>query len=263
MTLNIDDYQRLGRVCFDVAGDKQRQIQIQADDVIPAVVEANRYLMELSSQFADIGFNLFESLGQRNISGFVGEVFSRVFAQKSSELASNPHPDGRPDLIDISTAQARDHLRIRCYRTSESGRKVPVKAELAPFRYGGIEVKATIGDLAAGTPPPPVGFPRHARIRSLTYWGHHRDCLNLLGLYYDYFSERNGTPQIVAIFHTKLEVSDWNIVSVGKADSKKTSNTSLTSSGRNKLNAGIVAVLGSQSHRHALIRCGVRLQPGG
>lgn len=260
MTLEASDYFEAGDVSFGGSVDSP-QLRIPPRDVVVAVVGANRYLAELRGHFTRIGFNLYESLGQRNISGFVGEVFSRTLAKQTSSLIANPHPDGRPDLIDVSSVQARDHLRIRCYIRTTSDRPIPVKAQFTPFKFGGVEVKSTIGDFPQGFDTPRVGTPRCSRIRALTFWGHHRDCCNLLGIYYDYFVERDGAPQIVAVLHAKLEEADWNKVSVGKSESKKTSNTSLNSSGRAKLGAGLVALLNTAPHRDALVRCGVTRLP--
>jgi hypothetical protein len=255
MTLQSADYLEAGDVHFGEAAHHSHQ-RIPSSAVVTAVVDANLYLRDLRLQFRSIGFNVYESLGQRNISGFVGEVFSRVLSRHTPGLVPNPHPDGRPDLIDVSSPQAQEHLRIRCYAAGKSGRSVPIKAQLAPFKFGGVEVKATIGDLPQGVDPPTVGTPRHRHIRALTYWGHHCDCRNLLGVYYDYFVTRDSAPQIAAVFHARLSESDWNAVSLGRAGSKKTSNTSLNASGRSKLSSGLVALLKASEIREALSRCG-------
>ena len=55
-------------------------------------------------------------------------------------------------------------------------------------------------------------------------------------LYYDYCVELEGTPQIMAVMQSELIPKiDWSPVSVGKIGSKKTSNTSLNSSGIQKI----------------------------
>jgi hypothetical protein len=255
MTLQSADYLEAGDVHFGGAEQHTHQ-RIPSSAVMAAVVEANLYLRDLRVQFRRIGFNVYESLGQRNISGFVGEVFSHLLSRHTPGLVPNPHPDGRPDLIDVSSPLAQEHLRIRCYATGKSTQTVPIKAQFTPFKFGGVEVKATIGDLPHGVDPPAVGTPRHRHIRALTYWGHHRNCCNLLGVYYDYFVTRDSAPQVAAVFHARLLESDWNAVSLGRAGSKKTSNTSLNASGRSKLSSGLVVSLRAAEIRKALLRCG-------
>jgi hypothetical protein len=44
--------------------------------------------------------NIFEILGMRNLSSFVGEVFAASVAKESNGLfRKNPHQDGYPDLL--------------------------------------------------------------------------------------------------------------------------------------------------------------------
>jgi hypothetical protein len=223
-----------------------KKIEVPAPIVIGIVAKANNYLLALEGLFKELDFPIYRTLGQRNLSGFIGEVFSRVFAREVQGFVINPHADGRPDLLDVSTEEALQYYRTKCFVRSKDESLAPNKSLLAPFKYGGIEVKASIGN-----PPSDyrtrlkedgnsegfsVGVPRVKYLSSITYWGHHRDCDNLLGLYYDYYHELNGAPQIVAAMHAELDPSrDWGKVSIGKPGSKKTSNTSLSSSGVEKV----------------------------
>jgi len=222
------------------------RIEVPASDVISIVAKANNYLLALKNLFKELDFNIYKTLGQRNLSGFIGEVFSRVFARELRGFMVNPHADGRPDLLDVSTDVALQYYRNECFTRSKDGSTAPNKSLLAPFRYGGIEVKASIGNPSSdyrallreheGLNSFSVGMPRVKYLSSITYWGHHPDCDNLLGLYYDYYQELDGTPQIAAVMHAELDPSkDWSKVSIGKPGSKKTSNTSLSSSGVGKI----------------------------
>src|SRR5207249_2950887 len=132
---------------------------------------------------------------QRNVSGFIGEVFSRFFAAEVDGFVTNPHPDGRPDLLDVSSKEAREYFDMKCFIRLRDGSSAPNKSYLAPFKYGGIEVKATIGnpfsDYRArlkkelGLNEFVVKFPRVNYLNSIAYWGHHTGCENMVGLYYD------------------------------------------------------------------------------
>ena len=222
--------------------------------VSKSVALANQYLFSLQGQSREMGFDIYRILGQRNLSGFVGEVFSRILARYMNDLEVNPHADGRPDLIDLSKENSRKHYLNDCFQESASGVRLPLRPKFAPYQFGGIEVKCSIGTpvsnyknellLKHGSTEFDIGMERLEYLRSITYWGHHTGCENLLGLYYDYPPGCEGSPQILAAFHSELKPDeDWSAVSVGKAGSKKTSNTSLTKCGRKKVLGGTVVVI--------------------
>src|SRR5690606_20381185 len=123
---------------------------------------------------------------------------------------------------------------------------IPNKRYLAPFSYGGLEVKSTIGTpinnyvkrlrIELGIDEFYVGIPRIDYLYSINYWGHHAGCDNLVGVYYDYCEKMDGSPQIMAVMHAVLDPdADWNQLSIGKPGSKKTSNTALSASGCQKI----------------------------
>jgi hypothetical protein len=104
-----------------------------------------------------------------------------------------------------------------------------------------------------------VGMPRVGGLRSITYWAHHTHSENLIGLYYDFVEARRGMPQVLAVMHAELDCKvDWRRVSVGKAGSKKTSNTCLTSCGRAKLQGGVVTIVNDARYQDALRGCGLK-----
>ena len=245
-----------------------RAVTISPGVVVEAVVGANVYLNALRIQLEELKFPLFTTLGQRNLSGFVGEVFSRVFCANVAGYAVNPHADGRPDILDVSTAKAAKHFETVCFSASTDGELAPIRSRLAPFEFGGIEVKSTIGNPVSGykdillrdhgVTEFHVGMPRVSYLASITFWGHHMSCENLLGLYYDYCEELAGTPQIIAVMHSELDCDvDWHQVSVGKTGSKKTSNTSLSGSGIGKISGGIVTVRNHPQYLDRLKQAGL------
>jgi hypothetical protein len=230
-------------------------------EIAAASEEANEYLFDLSQRFDEIGFDLYALLGQRNLSGFVGEVFARFAASRLQGYRANPHPDGRPDLVDVSSSERLKFLTDVCFSnpTAGGGPRYPLREHLAPFKFGGIEVKATIGKMKGRASSFAVGQSRADAVTALTFWGHHTSCRSMLGVYYDYFPFRNASPQIAAIFFLELVEADWNPVSIGKPGSKKTSNTSLSSSGQSKLRKGLLTYLDSVPHVEALKRASVVL----
>ena len=210
------------------------------------IQKTNTYLQLITAKCNELDIKIFESLGQRNISGFIGEVFANTVAQKHQFLMRNPHPDGRPDLIGCGISEIDAYFKT-CFRLDKNSRDLsPIKQMFSPFKYGGVEVKTTIGShnektkkaylKKYGTSDFQMGLSRIEFIRTLQFWGHHTSCNSLFGLYYDYDEELNGIPQIKALFYTMLSSDeDWGKLSVGHENSKKTSNTSLTATGRAKI----------------------------
>ena len=219
-----------------------RNLKISSAELISVASETNAYICNLSKIFNDIGFDIFYSLGQRNISGFIGEIYKNILAQKHPELSPNPHPDGRPDIIALDTKESIEYYKS-CFSVV-NGRSVPIKELLTPYQFGGIEVKCSIG--SSSKKPTQKYISNHGHsfnlydsrvgyLDGITWWAHHSSSTNLLGLYYDYYAPLEGTPQILAGLYAELESSDWNPVSHGKKDHKKTSNTSLNKLGLAKM----------------------------
>lgn len=182
--------------------------------------------------------HFYSILNQRNLSGFVGEIFANALASEVEHLKNNPHADGRPDLLDLRDEVAAQYFARACFDNEGQ----PIRSSLAPFPYGGLEVKATIGSgFSRKASEMPIGFERRPFTRRLTYWAHHRHECTLLAIYFDFFAEVDRSPQLCAIFHAAIDSDDWHEVSVGREGSKKTSNTSLTKGGVAKLMNGLVA----------------------
>lgn len=251
---------------------QQSGATVSPETTIDVVVNANRYLFSLAAFFEDAEFDFYEAMGQRNLSGFVGEVFVKSFAKVVDGYGDNPHADGRPDILDLTSEEAANHLERDCF-ADRDGEPVPRRSLLAPFDYGGLEVKASIGSPVAkykaklaedlGVSAFSVGMPRIDYLDTIMYWGHHASCENLIGLYYDYVPELDSAPQILLVMHSELEVAvDWNKVSVGRSTSKKTSNTSLTKTGRDKLYSNVVAVIDDERYLSRLRVRGIGVPDG-
>lgn len=245
-------------------------VSVSSNDVIKAVVASNIYFQKLIPLFKEIGFDVYEILGQRNLSGFVGEVFSRTFEKSIEGFKSNPHADGRPDILDLTSKQALVYFNKECLLKERDGSLKPNRATLAPFKYGGLEVKCSIGISVSkykelllvdtGQKNFNIGMSRIKYLQSITYWGHHTSCENLVGLYYDYLDAAGGAPQIMVVMHSILDPdTDWQKVSIGKIGSKKTSNTSLTSQGRLKMYSNVITVVNDETYINKLKEIGLKI----
>ena len=241
-----------------------RDFTLSSAELIAAAEETNNYIRNLVAIFSEIGFDIFYSLGQRNISGFIGEIYKNILSNKHEELLPNPHPDGRPDIIAIDSPAALAYLS-ECFEVV-NGRKVPIKDRLTPFRFGGLEVKCSIG--SSGKPQTEryissfghsfmLYEPRVGYLNGITWWAHHSSASNLLGLYYDYYADCDGAPQVLAAMYSELTGEDWNAVSHGNPQNKKTSNTSLNKSGLAKMKSNCMFCVSDEVYQRQMRQIGV------
>jgi len=228
---------------------------LDSSSIRQAWIATNEFLIELPTYFSMTSNNFYTILNQRNLSGLVGEIFKHAISNSVPDLVSNPHPDGRPDLLDLRSDAAISHFNDQCF---DATNLAPIREQLAPFSFGGIEVKATIGSIK-GASNYPVGRSRAEAVVDLNYWAHHRHACNLLGVYYDYCPESNGAPQVKSLFLAAVRNTDWYAVSTGKPGNKKTSNTSLNGSGRQAIKGGLFAHSNEVIYLDMLRRVGVDL----
>ena len=145
-----------------------------------AILFCNDAIRTLDAQTKQFDINIFEVLGMRNLSGMVGEYFAKSVQRYSNNaLHSNLHQDGYPDLLLTNTEE-----RLAYYLTlftEMNGKKYPKdKALFSPFKYGGVEVKATCGSTpsASTTPKPLIGEQRIQLINKFDWKAHHRETNN-------------------------------------------------------------------------------------
>lgn len=215
---------------------QELNVPFSSENLSIAVDITNEYLVNLPLKFNSDGLVFYNILNQRNLSGFIGEVFKCAIAHISEGFIANPHPDGRPDILDLREDEAKKFFQGKCF--DQSG-KFSTRENLAPFPFGGVEIKCTIGNIKNSSALN-IGTSRVKSVTGINYWAHHAHVCNLLGVYYDYSDDHSGMPQIMALMYTGLDSTDWNTVSNGKPNSKKTSNTSLNSSGTSKLKQSLV-----------------------
>ena len=238
-----------------IVDDAQLPGGLTNDQLIGAWSMTDSFLGGVPKLFGLSSHAFYTILNQRNLSGLVGEIFKHALSNASSSLVPNPHPDGRPDLLDLRSAESEKHYLEDCF---ESFDEIPRRALFAPFKYGGLEVKATIGDTPGGAALG-IGTSRVHFVKSINYWAHHQHECDLLGLYYDFDESKTGQPEVKAIFSARLERSHWANVSTGKAGKKKTSNTSLLKEGRERVKNGLIAFDDSPPYVTMLRRIGVRV----
>lgn len=180
----------------------------------------------------------------RNLSGLVGEYFAKSVQRHShGKVASNLHQDGYPDLLLVNTPE-----RLAYYKTlytDRNGKLYPRdKSSFSPFKYGGIEVKATCGTTpsAGEMPKPLIGERRIGILKSLTWKAHHRETNNLLAVYWDFIDE---VPTIAGCFYRNdLTVKDWGkIVQPRRGGGRTTSVSIMAQSGVHKMISGWLAMI--------------------
>lgn len=141
----------------------------------------------------------------RNISGGVGESFTKMLVERDSgtSMIVNPHEDGYPDILPL-VKESRDWIQT------------PTRKD---FTQGGFDVKSKYVDNASKID---VGAASH-HIKT-------KSIFNIIWA----FEEKS--PFIVAICYTnKLDESDWGTPAKVNLSSKTTPSCSLKKSGKIKL----------------------------
>ena len=188
-----------------------------------ALESSNRVFEELAERTPYV----FELLGMRNLSAFVGAVFARELQTAAGgQLLLNPHQDGYPDLLllDAAGQEALD-------RVVAAG-QMRGKEPFSPFPTGGLEIKATCGDVpserslaAKGLQKPQIGDTRIGLITGINWKAHHRDTNNLMGLIWDFWE---GLPAVMVLsFSNSLGAEDWGKIVQPKTGGGRTTSVSI------------------------------------
>lgn len=222
---------------------KGKQV-LNTQEILDAINFANDAMKSLNEHTKQFDINIFETLGMRNLSGLVGEYFARsVMRVSNGKLNSNLHQDGYPDLLLTDTPQKLAYFHS--LYTQSNGKKYPKdKESFSPFKYGGIEVKATCGSTppATTTPKPLIGEQRISMINSFDWKAHHRETNHLLGVLWDFIDEN---PTIVVCFYQdSLTTDDWGkIVQPKDGGGRTTSVSIMQKSGIKKMCQNWVAIV--------------------
>lgn len=219
---------------------------IEPETFLRAVQDTHTVINQI---ITNVPVNVFEILGMRNLSAFIGELFARSFVRVSNgRYMSNPHQDGYPDLLLLDQFGLDDLQHIT---TTANMRD---KAPFSPFANGGIEVKATCGTVPTpkyfqdrGSVKPHIGDQRIGVLSSYDWKAHHRQTNNLIGLLWDFIE---GVPYIVAVFFgVDLEEAHWgNIIQPREGGGRTTSVSIMTKEGVAKMFDNLVLIENNQDY---------------
>ncbi len=207
--------------------------------VIKKALEATNEKMELLKRDAP---DVFEILGMRNLSAFVGEMFVSSLKNVSNGLLiKNPHQDGYPDLL-VMTQDGKDLWK----KLKDNHQD---KSPFSDFETGGIEVKSTCGSLPTpahfrkkGLLKPSIGDERINYVRGYDWKAHHRQTNNLIGVFWDFVQDK---PTICGLFYGEdLSLDDWGkIVQPKQGGGRTTSVSIMTKEGIYKMYNNWIAVI--------------------
>ena len=218
-------------------------------DVVEAMNYANKAIRELSDLTMKFDINIFDTLGLRNLSGMVGELLAKSIKKVSAgKLESNPHQDGYPDLLMVETKQKKEYLET--LYTIKDNKRYPVEKKFfSPFKFGGIEVKATCGDTppAKQVPKPLIGEQRVSLVKSFVWKAHHRGTSHLLAVLWDFI---DGLPTYVAAFYQEnLVADDWGKITKPKEEGGRTTSVSIMKAkGVKKMCGKWVAIINDEKY---------------
>lgn len=211
------------------------------------VRHALRLTNEKIKLISEVVEDLFEILGMRNLSAFMGELFIGSMVKASNGLLlKNPHQDGYPDLLIMSEAGKKLWASL--------SNNLRDKSPFSPFLTGGIEVKATCGSVPTpaqsakkGLLKPGMRDSRIEVIKGYDWKAHHRLTNNLIGLVWDFV---DNIPVIVGIFYSsELTTNDWGEIIQPKTDGGRTTSVSImTREGVLKMYNGWIAVINDERY---------------
>ncbi len=249
-----------GRMSYNYILNKEEKTIVNGIRIVTnnqmheAVQIFNKSIDELDRLSQELAINIFETLGMRNLSGFIGEVFASSLAKvMNGNLVKNLHQDGYPDLLFNYTDEMKSYYKTTF--TTKLGRLYPVSKEIfSPYKYGGLEVKSTCGSTPSATskvPKPLIGEQRIDLVNQFDWKAHHRETNNLIGLLWDFIE---GKPMICAVFfRNDLTESDWgNIVQPREGGGRTTSVSIMNSSGILKMCQSWVMVIDDQKYINKL-----------
>lgn len=198
--------------------------RIDGNHLLQAVHETS----SLARQISAFPVNIFEILGMRNLSAFIGELFAASLIRVcGGNFIKNPHQDGYPDLLLV------DENGRKLLDTLSRNGQLREKGPFSPFANGGLEIKATCGsvpDPAACrrlgmADKPGIGDQRIGCMKSYDWKAHHRETNNLVGLLWDFV---DNVPQIAGVFFcSELNEDHWGRIVQPKEGGGRTTSVSI------------------------------------
>ena len=220
----------------------------RADIDIAVFKEAVKNFDEAISKLEEVADGLFATLGMRNLSAFIGEMFAAALAKASDGfLVKNPHQDGYPDLL-MMTDEGKALLKTLEQNMQD-------KKPFSDFASGGLEVKATCGSVPTpavlskkNLKKPEIGDERIGVMVGYEWKAHHRLTNNLVGIVWDFVG---GVPAIVGIFFSSaLTQDDWGKIVQPKDGGGRTTSVSIMRRvGTKKMYDGWIAVLNDPRYK--------------
>jgi len=205
------------------------------------IIKAISFSHDLLEKFIDFEVDVFSILGMRNLSAFIGEVFSAsIQKQSNGKFLKNPHQDGYPDLLSMH----KEGLIL--WKQLEN--RLDEKNPFSPFKEGGLEIKATCGAVptpqkcsSMGKKKPSIGDCRIDLLTGYDWKAHHRETNNLVGIVWDFIDRK---PTIVGVFYSSdLDEKDWgDIVQPKEGGGRTTSVSIMNREGVKKMYIGWLAI---------------------
>jgi hypothetical protein len=216
-----------------------RGIALEGRNVIEAVERCN----SLAQQLHSLPVDLFELLGMRNLSSFVGELFAASLREVTGNLfQKNPHQDGYPDLL------LMDRTGIELWNSLQG--QLRDKGPFSPFLTGGVEIKATCGSVPTDAKcrklghegKPRIGEQRIGLVNGYDWKAHHRETNHLMGIFWDFIDR---VPKVIAVFYCNtLSQDHWGeIVQPKEGGGRTTSVSIMTRDGVKKMYSHWVCVI--------------------
>jgi hypothetical protein len=204
-----------------------KRYSVPTELIYDAILRTHTTLDKFRRFEEEDGVNVFELLGMRNLSAFIGEIFvSSLEKCFGGQFLKNPHQDGYPDLLLLDNA---GRIMMESLRT-----KMKDKKPFSGFENGGIEIKATCGSLPTpaifekkGMEKPGMGDERINHMANYDWKAHHRDTNNLLGILWDFVDR---VPKIVCVFFSsQLNQEDWGAIVQPRDGGGRTTSVSIMS----------------------------------
>lgn len=209
-----------------------------------SILKAIEHTHTVIDKFTEFDVDVFEILGMRNLSSFIGEIFAASIIKHNDLFIKNPHQDGYPDLL------LMDEKGKQLWKNLDG--KLKEKQPFSPFANGGIEIKATVGSVPSpnekkGIVKPEIGDQRINVLKGYDWKAHHRDTNNLMGILWDFI---DGVPRIVSVFFGgNLEIEDWGKIIQPKVGGGKTTSVSImTRIGVKKMYDGCIFVIDDKKY---------------
>lgn len=230
---------------------KGQSVSIRVDNVEKAIIDTHKVIDKIYEYKVDI----LRVLGMRNASSFIGELFAARLDQATKpKFIPNPHQDGYPDLL------LMDQFGKALIRKIRKNGQWQDKKPFSPFKNGGLEIKATCGDVptpavcrARGAEGKPnIGDQRIDLVTGYLWKAHHRNTSTLIGLLWDFVE---GRARIVAVFFCpRLINSDWGeIVKPKTGGGRTTSVSNMSPKGQRKMYQGWLLVYKDDPRYSAII----------